>query len=67
MAAARDLTPYGQTVEDNIAPRGDRELERRCDYAPGRRRSAPSTASPVIKRGIALTPVKFGISFTATW
>jgi xanthine dehydrogenase large subunit len=23
--------------------------------------------SPVIKKGIALTPVKFGISFTATW
>ena len=31
------------------------------------RRSAPGTAvSPVVKRGLALTPVKFGISFTNT-
>ena len=28
---------------------------------------AQNAASPIVKRGIALTPVKFGISFTATW
>jgi xanthine dehydrogenase large subunit len=55
------------TVEDNIiAPIVD-ELVRRADYA-GRRAEigAFNAANPVLKRGIALTPVKFGISFTAT-
>lgn len=65
--AGRNLTPYGMTVEDNvIAPIVD-ELVRRSDYA-GRRAEieAYNAANPVLKRGIALTPVKFGISFTAT-
>ena len=63
--AGRDVTPYGMTVEDNIiAPIVD-ELVRRADYA-GRRAQigAFNAANPVLKRGIALTPVKFGISFT---
>ncbi len=65
--AGRDVTPYGMTVQDNIiAPIVD-ELVRRADYA-GRRARIGSfnAANPVLKRGIALTPVKFGISFTAT-
>ena len=65
--AGRDVTPYGMTVEDNIiAPIVD-ELVRRADYA-GRRAEigAFNAGNPVLKRGIALTPVKFGISFTAT-
>jgi xanthine dehydrogenase large subunit len=43
------------------------ELERSSDYR--RRRSNIrefNAASPILKRGIALTPVKFGISFTLT-
>ena len=43
------------------------DLEKSADYA--RRRGeirAWNAQSPVLKRGIALTPVKFGISFTAT-
>ncbi len=64
---ARAITPYHQTVEDNIAPRLVAELAERCDYAERRRRLREANrASPVIKRGLALTPVKFGISFTAT-
>ncbi|TCR64960.1 xanthine dehydrogenase molybdopterin binding subunit [Bosea sp. BK604] len=66
--AGRDITPYHQQVEDNIAGHVIAELERGCDY---RARQAAIRAanrtSKVIKRGIALTPVKFGISFTATW
>jgi xanthine dehydrogenase large subunit len=65
--AGRNVTPYGMIVEDNIiAPIVD-ELARRADYA-GRRAAiaAFNAANPVLKRGIALTPVKFGISFTAT-
>ncbi|MEO3428776.1 xanthine dehydrogenase molybdopterin binding subunit [Pelagibius sp. CAU 1746] len=63
----RDITPYHQQVEDNIAPEIIAKLEVDCDYQ--RRREEIRTfnrTSPVIKRGIALTPVKFGISFTLT-
>ena len=63
----RAVTPYHQPVEDNVAPELIGELERSSDY--GVRREAiraANRASPVVKRGIALTPVKFGISFTAT-
>ncbi|WP_169151927.1 xanthine dehydrogenase molybdopterin binding subunit [Azoarcus sp. TTM-91] len=63
----RDLTPYGQKVEDNVIAELTAELEADCDYAARRAAlRAWNAASPVIKRGIALTPVKFGISFTAT-
>lgn len=63
----RDVTPYHQVVEDNIVAEIVAELEADCDYA-GRRAAirAANRSSPVIRRGIALTPVKFGISFTAT-
>ncbi len=63
----RNITPYHQVVEDNVIAAIVDELERSCDYAA--RRAAIRAAnphSPVIRRGIALTPVKFGISFTAT-
>ncbi|MBY8917801.1 xanthine dehydrogenase molybdopterin binding subunit [Nitratireductor sp. L1-7-SE] len=63
----RNITPYHQTVEDNVAERVIAELEESSDYAARRREIAAFNAkSPVIKRGLALTPVKFGISFTAT-
>ncbi|WP_374327997.1 xanthine dehydrogenase molybdopterin binding subunit [Azonexus sp.] len=64
---ARSSTPYGMTVEDNVAPALVAELERDCAYAARRAAIAAFNAgSPVLKRGIALTPVKFGISFNAT-
>ena len=64
---ARAITPYHQTVEDNIAPRLVAELAERLDYHERRRALRDENrASTVIKRGLALTPVKFGISFTAT-
>ena len=65
--SGRDVTPYHQTVEDNIILRVVEELEESADYR--RRRQAIidfNSQSPVIKKGIALTPVKFGISFTMT-
>jgi xanthine dehydrogenase large subunit len=64
----RDLTPYGQTVEDcDVAPVLIERLERSSNYR-GRRKeiAAFNARSPILKRGIALTPVKFGISFTLT-
>ena len=62
------MTPYHQTVEDNIAPRIVEELENSADYQA--RRAAVldwNARGSTIRKGIALTPVKFGISFTATW
>src|SRR5690606_4469626 len=63
----RNVTPYHQKVEDCIIQRIVAELEESADYA-GRRReiAAFNASSRIIKRGIALTPVKFGISFTKT-
>ncbi|WP_420413709.1 xanthine dehydrogenase molybdopterin binding subunit [Roseibium sp.] len=64
----RNLTPYHQEVEDNILPRLIAELEENAEYQA--RRAAIidfNKTSSIIKKGIALTPVKFGISFTATW
>ena len=66
-AGERSVTPYGQTVEDNIIDFIVDEVASDADYI-GRSRAirAFNGSSPVLKRGIALTPVKFGISFTAT-
>ena len=61
------LTPYHQTVEDQILPRILDELEASSDYQARRRKVLEFNArGGVIRRGIAVTPVKFGISFTAT-
>ena len=63
----RNVTPYHMVVEDNIIPELVAELARSSDYARRRRDvMAFNESSPWIKRGIALTPVKFGISFTLT-
>ncbi|MGB6117179.1 MAG: molybdopterin cofactor-binding domain-containing protein, partial [Mesorhizobium sp.] len=63
----RDVTPYHQRVEDNVLDRIVGELEESSDYRRRRREIAAFNAnSDIVKRGIALTPVKFGISFTAT-
>ena len=62
----RNVTHYHQTVEHNLLEEMTAELEASCDYA-GRREEirAFNAANPVLKKGLALTPVKFGISFTA--
>ncbi|MER2536153.1 MAG: xanthine dehydrogenase molybdopterin binding subunit [Rhizobiaceae bacterium] len=66
-AGERDVTPYHQRVEDNIVHQIVAELEADAAYARRRREIAAFNAnSRIVKRGLALTPVKFGISFTAT-
>jgi xanthine dehydrogenase large subunit len=63
----RNTAPYGMTIEDNIAPELVAKLEASSRYRARRREIvAWNRANPVLKRGIAMTPVKFGISFTAT-
>jgi xanthine dehydrogenase large subunit len=63
----RDTTHYQMKVEDNILAPLLSKLELSAQY---RHRVAAisewNAQSPVLKRGIAITPVKFGISFTAT-
>ena len=66
-APARNLTPYHQTVEDCVIEDIVAELETSSQYRRRRQEMrAWNVESPVLKRGIALTPVKFGISFTNT-
>ena len=67
-SATRNVTPYGQTRRRQHHPRAGRRTrgQQRLPRA-GARRSRPSTpTSPVLKTGLALTPVKFGISFNVT-
>ena len=63
----RDITPYHQTVEDCVVGEIVEQLEAKTDYW-GRHQAIRdfNAGSPHCRRGLALTPVKFGISFTAT-
>ncbi|MBL4806901.1 MAG: xanthine dehydrogenase molybdopterin binding subunit [Rhodobacteraceae bacterium] len=60
-------TPYYMEVTDSISAELVDKLAETSDYVARRAEIAQYNAnSPVLKRGIALTPVKFGISFTLT-
>ena len=73
-APGRDVTPYGMRVDDYIVTRIVRRLERTSGYAARRRAIARFNArverawragrGGTLRKGIALTPVKFGIAFT---
>jgi xanthine dehydrogenase large subunit len=63
----RNVTHYGQPVVDNVIHEIVADLEASADYRARRDAiRAFNATSRFVKRGIALTPVKFGISFTAT-
>jgi len=65
--SGRDETQYGMQVSDNIAPQIIARLRETARYdARAAAVDAFNAQSPVLKKGIALTPVKFGISFTTT-
>ncbi|BCQ22645.1 xanthine dehydrogenase molybdopterin binding subunit [Caballeronia sp. NK8] len=60
----RNVTPYGQPVADNVIAALTDELIASSDYQKRRAEVAAFNAkSSVLRRGIAFTPVKFGISF----
>ena len=64
----RNVTHYYQTVEHNMLEEMTAELEASSDYAKRREEiRAFNARSPILKKGLALTPVKFGISFTASF
>jgi xanthine dehydrogenase large subunit len=63
----RDVTPYGQKLRDNILPEIIGQLEKTSSYKKRRKEiDAFNKSSHILKKGLALTPVKFGISFTLT-
>jgi xanthine dehydrogenase large subunit len=60
----QNVTPYGQVIVDNIIHELTAELEAGSDYRARRAEIARfNQDSPLLKRGIALVPLKFGISF----
>jgi xanthine dehydrogenase large subunit len=62
----RNTTQYGMQVEHNLLADLIDKLEASSDYQLRREQmTAFNKNSPIIKKGLALTPVKFGISFTA--
>jgi len=63
----RNATPYGQVIVDNVIDELTAELEASSAYRARREAIAAfNAASPVLKKGLALTPVKFGIAFNVT-
>ena len=63
----RNVTPYGQTIVDNVIHELVAELEETSDYRARRAAIAEyNRCSPVLKKGLAITPVKFGIAFNVT-
>lgn len=62
----RNVTHYHQPVEQNLLQEITAELEHSADYQARRQAIVQFNAqNPILKKGLALTPVKFGISFTA--
>ena len=61
----RNETHYHQTVEHNLLHKIIEQLEGSSDYQERRKAISDfNKHSPVLKKGLSLTPVKFGISFT---
>ncbi len=64
----KSISPYYQKISDNISKRIILELENSSNYQKRRKEVLKfNKTNNFFRKGIALTPVKFGISFTATW
>jgi xanthine dehydrogenase large subunit len=63
--APRNVTHYGMTLKDNVLPELIEDLEKRSDYRRRRRDIERfNQENSLLKKGMALTPVKFGIAYT---
>jgi xanthine dehydrogenase large subunit len=63
--APRNVTHYGMTLKDNVLPELIEDLEKRSDYRRRRREIEHfNQKNALLKKGLALTPVKFGIAYT---
>ena len=66
--AGRDVTHYDWPITDNVLPRILEELRSSSDFVHRRRAVRRfNEASPVLRRGIALTPLKYGVGFSAAF
>ena len=64
-AAGHDVTPFTQKIEDNVLDDVVTQLEASSDYRERRKQLASfNVNNRILKKGLALTPVKYGISFT---
>ncbi|MCB9230672.1 MAG: xanthine dehydrogenase molybdopterin binding subunit [Bacteroidia bacterium] len=67
-AEDQNITPYGQEVQNNRLYLIEEQILKSSDYLKRKAGVADFNAkSEFYKRGIALTPVKFGISFTSSF
>jgi xanthine dehydrogenase large subunit len=63
----RNVTQYGQKIKDNVIHELVAQLELDSNYRERRKQvDAFNATSPVLKKGLAITPVKFGIAFNVT-
>lgn len=61
----RNITPYDAVIKDNIIPELLEELVEKSDYLERRKSIGEFNAkNPSIKKGIALTPIKYGAGLT---
>ena len=66
-APGRDETPYGQKIEQHMLHEMMEKLASDADYRERRIAiSAFNRGNTDLRKGLALTPIKFGVSFTAT-
>lgn len=64
----RNITPYGQIVENNRLYVIWEQINKSSEYQKRRKEVDEFNGkNEFIKRGLSLTPIKFGISFTATF
>jgi len=62
-----NVTPYGQEIVDNVIDALTTQLEQTSEYRARRKEIEEyNRSSPVLKKGLALTPLKFGIAFNVT-
>jgi xanthine dehydrogenase large subunit len=60
--------PYGQTIADNLIEPCVQQVMRESDWETRRKEiDTFNRTSPVLKRGLGLFPLKFGISFNAAF
>ena len=63
----RNQTPYGQVIDDNVIHELLDEIEATSDYRARRAAVREFNANnEILKKGLAITPVKFGIAFNVT-
>ncbi|EKS31103.1 Aldehyde oxidoreductase [Afipia felis] len=62
-----NVTPYQQAVTDNVIHQLSDDLLESSNYRARRKTTAEfNRTSPILKKGLAFSPVKFGISFNVT-